>query len=95
MSKEITSKLAVISARVDAETLALIDRIAAAQGRSRAWLVASAVKRMAEDEVAYLAFVQEGIDAADRGDVIPHEEVQVWIAEKRKELLQNMVDRAA
>ena len=49
MGKEITSKLAVISARVDAETLALIDRIAAVRGRSRAWLVASAVKRMAED----------------------------------------------
>lgn len=95
MSKEITSKLAVISARVDAETLALIDRIAAAQGRSRAWLVASAVKRMAEDEVAYLAYIQEGRDAIARGDLIPHEEVKQWIAAKREELQARMAQRAA
>ncbi|MEK6541588.1 MAG: ribbon-helix-helix protein, CopG family [Pseudomonadota bacterium] len=95
MGKEITSKLAVISARVDAETLALIDRIAAVRGRSRAWLVASAVKRMAEDEAAYLAFVQEGIDAVERGDVIPHEEVMQWVAEKRLELQARKAARAA
>lgn len=89
------SKQSVISARVDAETLALIDRIAAAQGRSRAWLVASAVKRMAEDEAAYLAYIQEGRDAIARGDLIPHEEVKQWIAAKRKELQARMAQRAA
>ncbi|MEQ1688827.1 MAG: ribbon-helix-helix protein, CopG family [Sphingopyxis sp.] len=89
------SKAVVISARIDETTAALLDKVAAAQGRSRAWLVAAAVKRMAVEEEAYLAFVQEGIDAAERGDVIPHEEVKVWIADKRKELLQRMVDRAA
>lgn len=89
------TKPVVISARVDAATAALLDKVAAAQGRSRAWLVANAVKRMAEEEAAYLTYIQEGRDAADRGELIPHEEVQIWIAEKRRELQQRMVDKAA
>src|SRR3546814_6732134 len=66
------SKSAVFTARVDPETLALIDKLVAAQGRSRAWFVAKAVQRAAEAEADFLAFVQEGIDAADRGELIPH-----------------------
>ncbi|MEQ1510173.1 MAG: ribbon-helix-helix protein, CopG family [Sphingopyxis sp.] len=89
------SKPVVISARIDEATAALLDQVAAAQGRSRAWLVAAAVKRMAEAEAAYLAFVQEGIDAADRGELIPHEDVQAWIAEKRRELMKRKVDKVA
>lgn len=69
------SKSAVITARVDPETLALIDKVVASQGRSRSWFVANAVQRAAEYEADFLAFVQEGIDAADLGDLIPHEEV--------------------
>jgi predicted transcriptional regulator len=69
------SKTAVITARVDEDTLELVDRVAKAKGRSRAWFVANAVQRFAESEAEYLAFVQEGIDALDRGESIPHEEV--------------------
>lgn len=69
------SKTSVISARVDADTLDLVDRIAAAQGRSRSWFAAEAVRRMAEEEAAFLAFVQAGIDSADRGELIPQDEV--------------------
>jgi predicted transcriptional regulator len=69
------SKSAVITARVDEETLALVDKVAKASGRSRAWIAAQAIREVAEREAEYLAFVQEGIDAADRGDLIPHDEV--------------------
>ena len=69
------SKSAVITARVDEDTLRLVDRVAKAQGRTRAWFVANAVQRFAEAEAGYLAFVQEGIDALDRGDSVPHDEV--------------------
>lgn len=69
------SKSAVITARVNEETLQLVDRIASAQGRTRAWFVARAVQQFAEAESEYLAFVQEGIDALDNGDTVPHEEV--------------------
>lgn len=69
------SNSAVISARVDADTLALVDRVSKAHGRSRAWFAARAIQKMAEREAEFLAFVQEGIDSADRKELIPHEEV--------------------
>jgi len=65
----------VITARLDPETLALVDRVSKAQGRSRSWFAAQAIKRAAEAEAEYQAFVQVGIDSADRGDLVPHEEV--------------------
>jgi len=65
----------VITARLDPETLALVDQVSKAQGRSRSWFAAKAIKRAAEAEAEYQAFVQEGIDAIDRGDWVPHEEV--------------------
>ncbi len=77
------SKSSVITARIDAETLALVDKIAAAQGRTRSWFAAQAVRRMAEEEEAFLAFIQAGIDSADRGELIPHEEVFAHLRERR------------
>jgi predicted transcriptional regulator len=55
---------AVISTRIDADTLAMVDRIAANQGRSRAWFVAQAVKQVAEQESRFADFV-----AAGRADI--------------------------
>lgn len=71
----------VITARLDPETLALVDQVSKAQGRSRSWFAAKAIKRAAEAEAEYQAFVQEGIDAIDRGDWVPHEEVEIMIEE--------------
>ncbi len=76
------SKQVVISARIDAETAALLDKVAASRQRSRAWLVADAVKRMAEEEAEHLAFLQKGIDAADSGDVISHAEMMEWLNDR-------------
>lgn len=69
------SKTAVITARLDPETLAGLDEIAGRQDRSRAYLVAKAVRNLVDEERNYHAFIQAGIDAADRGELIPHEEV--------------------
>jgi predicted transcriptional regulator len=69
------SKTAVITARVDEETLALVDRVSKAHNRSRAWFVARAIEEAARKEADFLAFVQEGIDAIERGDVVEHDVV--------------------
>jgi predicted transcriptional regulator len=74
-------KSAIITARVDEEVLNLVDRVSKAQGRSRAWFAAHAIERAARQEAAFLAFLQEGVDAADRGDVVPHEQVAAEIQE--------------
>ena len=69
------SKSAVITARLDAETLALVDRIASAQGRSRSWFAAEAIRHVAETEADFMAFVQTGIDSADRSELTPQDRV--------------------
>lgn len=69
------SKTSVITTRLDAETLASVDRIAAAQGRSRAWFAAEAIRRTVEAEAEFEAFVQAGIDSADRGELMGQDQV--------------------
>ncbi|MEG3181520.1 CopG family ribbon-helix-helix protein [Sphingomonas sp. LT1P40] len=69
------SKTAVITARVDPDTLNLVDRLASAQGRSRADFAAEAIRRVAESDADLMAFIQVGIDSADRGELVPHEVV--------------------
>jgi predicted transcriptional regulator len=78
------SKTAVITARVDEETLALVDRVSKAHNRSRAWFVSRAITEAARKEAEFLAFVQEGIDAADRGELVPHDEVFERVRARRR-----------
>ena len=74
-----------ITANIDETTLALVEQLTKAQGRSIEDFASEAIRRVAESEADYAAFIQEGIDAADRGELIPHEEVMaeldVMIAE--------------
>lgn len=78
------SKTAVITTRIDEDTLRALDVLAADQERTRAWLVAKAIKRYVEEETAFRAFVQAGIDSADRGDLISQEEMEDWFEQRRR-----------
>ena len=78
------SKTAVITARVDEETLKSLDALAESQERTRAWFVAKAVERYVREETEFRAFVQVGIDAADRGDLISQEEMEAWFEHRRQ-----------
>lgn len=69
------SKTAVVTTRLDEETLDLVDRVTAARGQTRSWFVARVVAEAARREAEFLAFVREGIDELDRGEGIPHETV--------------------
>lgn len=77
------SKTAVITARLDEETLAELDRLADHHERSRAWLVTKAVKRYVKDESEFLAFLKEGEDAIDRGDSLTQEQMEAWVESLR------------
>lgn len=77
------SKTAVITTRVSAETAELLDKLAARLGRSRAWVVEQAIKRYVEEELEYLAFIQVGIDAADRGELVSQEDMEAWFENRR------------
>uniref|UniRef100_UPI0035CA2B5B CopG family ribbon-helix-helix protein n=1 Tax=uncultured Sphingomonas sp. TaxID=158754 RepID=UPI0035CA2B5B len=64
-----------VTVELDEETAALLEKVAAAQSMSEAAFAAEAIRRVAESEADFLAFIQVGIDAADRGDLTPHAEV--------------------
>ena len=66
-----------ITAELDTDTMAIVDSLAASKGITGAEFAAEAIRRVAESEADYRAFIQVGIDAADRGDVVPHEVVMV------------------
>jgi predicted transcriptional regulator len=73
----------VVTARLDPEMLAELDRLAGYHERSRAWLVAKAIKHFVKKESEFLAFLQEGEDAIDRGDFVTHEELVAEIRAMR------------
>lgn len=79
------SKSAVITARLDDEALAKLDQLATTVDRSRAWIVAKAVQRYVDEELAFRAFVQEGVDAADRGELISQEEMEEWFEARHRQ----------
>ena len=76
------SKSQVITARIDPETMEMVDRLAKAQGRSRSWLAARAIEKMARAETAFMDFVKEGEDAIARGEYLTQDEMEAWITER-------------
>ena len=73
---------AIITARLDPEMLALVDKVAKANGRSRSWFAARAIEQAARQEEAFLSFVRDGIDAADRGELIGQAEMDRWFDDR-------------
>jgi predicted transcriptional regulator len=76
------SKTAVITARIDEDTLQALDALAADQERTRAWLVGKAIKRYVEEETTFRAFIKEGEDAIDRGEYYTQEQMEEWFASR-------------
>jgi predicted transcriptional regulator len=71
-----------IIARLDAVTSERVAAAAEARGISDEQYVAEAAKRMADADEDYRSFIQEGIDAADRGDVVTQAEMEIWIEQR-------------
>ncbi len=63
------------STAIDAATDDGITRFAAARGITRDQFAAEALQRAVRADAELAAFVQVGIDAADRGDLIPQDVV--------------------
>lgn len=64
-----------ITAELDPTTLALIGRLAEKRGIAIADFAAEAIRRVAESDADFEAFVQVGIDDLDAGRTVPHETV--------------------
>jgi predicted transcriptional regulator len=61
---------------------AKLSRLAVQQGRPTEDLAAEAIERMVNYDEWFLAEVQEGIVAADRGEVKDHDEVRKLIGQR-------------
>lgn len=65
--------------RFDPELEEKLARAAAKQGRDREALVVEAVERMLSYDEWFLAEVEKGLAAADRGEFIDHDDVRKLI----------------
>lgn len=63
------------SFRTDAETLTSLDEIAKDMGRSRNWVLNKAIKDFIEYQQWFKEQVQEGLEAADKGEFASNEEI--------------------
>lgn len=70
------------SIRIEEATLGRLDRLADALDRSRTWLVNKAIERYLDQEEMFVRAVEEGMDAADRGETVPHAEVMARLRAK-------------
>jgi predicted transcriptional regulator len=66
------SKSTTLAARVDAELDAELDRLAAAKGRTKSWLINEALRSYVANEQQFIAAVEEGKQALKDGRVIDH-----------------------
>jgi len=67
-----------ITAPLDPVTLALVEDLARARGISGPEFAANAIRQATQEAVDFRAFVQEGIDCVERGEVYTQEEVEAW-----------------
>ncbi len=63
------------SVTLDDQTRDRLDRVAHAYDRKRSWIITRAINEYLDREEAFVQAVQEGIEAADRGELVPHEDV--------------------
>ena len=79
--------LKTLTFRTPEEKVAALDSVAALQQRDRSFIINEAVDQYLSLQEYHLALIDEGIRAADAGDVIPHSEVVKMVAswsKKRK-----------
>lgn len=65
--------------RLDPKLAEKLARVAAEQGRDREALVVEAVERMLSYDEWFLAEVEKGLAAADRGEFLEHEDIRKLI----------------
>ena len=63
------------SVSLDERTRERLDRVAKAYDRKRSWIIARAIQEYLDREEAFAHAVEVGIESAERGELIPHEEV--------------------
>jgi predicted transcriptional regulator len=85
-----TAKSVTITTRLPTKLAKKLEAYAKAANRTRSWVVQDILDRYVDGEIAFVEAVNEGIASAERGELIPHEEVfrklRAKSAERRKAL---------
>jgi predicted transcriptional regulator len=68
--------MSTITARLDSDTRARLEKLAAATSRSRSWLVAEAVKQYVAEQSWQVEAIKEGIRQADAGNFASDDEIK-------------------
>jgi predicted transcriptional regulator len=83
-----TAKTVTITARIPAKLAKRLETYAKAAKRTRSWVVQDILDRYVDSEMKFVEAVNEGIAAADRGELVPQDEVfrrlKTMSAERRK-----------
>jgi predicted transcriptional regulator len=74
---------AAFTIRLDDETLAKLDALAADTDRSRNWLAAKAIENYIALNAWQISRIKEGIAQADRGEFATEDEVETVFAKYR------------
>lgn len=79
--------LKATSVRLDDTTLERVGQMAKAMDRPRAWLMAQAIKQYVDREQWFIDQVEEGIQAANEGQLVDHTEVKAkWEAKRAAQM---------
>ena len=70
-----TSKSTILATRVDADLDAELNRLAAAKGRTKSWLINEALRSYVATERQFIAAVKKGKKALKKGRVIDNKTV--------------------
>ena len=67
--------MSTVTARLDADTQAQLEKLADATSRSRSWLVAEAIRQYVAEQSWQVEAIQEGVRQADEGKFASDQEV--------------------
>ena len=73
----------VFTVRISPEKQQQLDVLAQALDRSRNWVVSEAIDQYLDTQAWQIDQIQHGIEEADRGELVPHEDV---MAEARADI---------
>ncbi len=77
---ESMGKSATLTIRVDQDMKDRLEAAAKQQKRSKSFLAGEAIEEYLAVQEWQERRIREAIEAADRGELIPHEEVMAWIS---------------
>ena len=74
----------VVTSRVPRVLSEGLDSLAKDMDRTRAWIVATAIRRYVEEQSEWIAFIKEGEDDIAAGRTFTQEEVEAMFLNRRK-----------